>query len=75
MPQTQILSGPASTKRLLANLSLAIDEAMIVKRIVSLSDDLRRMENMPENAERVRYMRNEICNLEVQLAEIREQAS
>ncbi len=75
MLQNQILSGPASTKRLLANLSLAIDEAMIVKRIVSLSDDLRRMGNMPENAERVRYMRSEISNLEDQLAEIRGQVS
>ncbi len=75
MPQTQILSGPASTKRLLANLSLAIDEARIVKRIVSLSNDLRRIENMPEYAERVRYMRREISNLENQLIEIRKQVS
>jgi len=75
MAHPQILSGPANTKRLLANLSLAIDEARVVKRIVNLSDDLRRMENMPEQVERVRYMRSEISNLEYQLAKIREQVS
>ena len=63
------------TIRLLANLSLAIDEARIVKRIVSLSDDLRKMENMPEKAERAKYMRSEISNLEDQLIEIRAQVS
>ena len=74
MSDTQILSGPASTKRLLANLSLAIDEAMLVRRIVSISDQIRRIENLPDQAGRFQFLREEISNMEDQLSSVRRQA-
>ena len=73
MPNTQILSGPDSTKRILANLSLAIDEAQLVRRIVSLSDEIRRIEYLPEHADRVRFIKKKIINREGRLADVREQ--
>ena len=74
MSQLQILSEPASTKRLLTNLSLAIDEARIVRNIVDLSDNLRRIEYSPDSISRVKYLRKEIANLELELSELRMQA-
>jgi hypothetical protein len=74
MPNTQILSEPANTKRILANLSLAIDEAQLVREIVSLSDQLRAIEYLPEQADRVRFIKKKIINLEGRLADVREQA-
>ena len=55
MPHTQILTGPASTRRLLANLGLAIDEAMLVRKIVVLSDQVQRLKYRPAQADRVRF--------------------
>ncbi len=75
MPHSQILSGPASTRRLLDNLSLAIDEAMLVRKIVNLSDQVRRIEYLPEQSDRVLFLRKEILGLENQLSDVREQAS
>ena len=74
MPHTQILTGPDSTKRILANLSLAIDEARLVRDIVSLSDQLRLIEFLPEQADRARFIKKNIINLEGQLSDVREQA-
>lgn len=75
MPNTQILSGPDSTKRILANLSLAIDEAQLVREIVSLGDQLRVIEYLPEQADRVRFIKKSIINLGNQLSDVRERAS
>lgn len=74
MSQLQILSEPASTKRLLTNLSLAIDEARIVRNIVDLSDNLRRIEYSPDSTSRVAYLRKEIGNLELKLSDLRAMA-
>ena len=71
MSQLQILSEPASTRRLLTNLSLAIDEARIVRNIVDLSDNLRRIEYRPDSISRVAYLRREIDNLESKLTDLR----
>ena len=71
MSQLQILSEPASTRRLLTNLSLAIDEARIVRNIVDLSDNLRRIEYSPDSISRVAYLRKEITDLELKLNELR----
>ncbi len=71
MSHLQILSEPASTKRLLTNLSLAIDEARIVRNIVDLSDNLRRIEYSPDSISRVGYLRREIDDLESKLSELR----
>jgi len=75
MNNPQILSSPASTKRLLANLSLAIDEAMLVRKIVSLSDQIRKTENQPDQADRFQFLRKEVLNLEDQLSSVRKQAT
>jgi len=74
MSQLQILSKPESTKRLLANLSLAIDEARIVRNIVQLSDNLRRIEYSPDSTSQVAYLRREIDKLELKLTNVRELA-
>ena len=74
MPQLHILSEPASTKRLLANLSLAIDEARILRNIVDLSDNLRRIEYSPDSTSRVAHLRREIADLESKLSELRDLA-
>ncbi len=74
MEYLQVLSEPASTKRVLANLSLAIDEARAVRRIVELSDNLHRIEYHPELSSRAIFLRNEIAELELQLAKTRELA-
>ena len=75
MPNTQILSGPDSTKRILANFSLAIDEAQLARKIVGLSDEIRRIEYLSEHADRVRFLRKELINRENQLSDVRDRAS
>ena len=71
MERLQILSEPANTKRVLANLSLAIDEARLVRKIVELSDYMRRIELQPDSSKRLEYLRKEIDRLEEQLAKTR----
>ena len=71
MERLQILSEPANTKRVLANLSLAIDEARLVRKIVEISDHLRRIELQPESSKRAEYLRNEIVRLEEELKKTR----
>ncbi|MCP4432685.1 MAG: hypothetical protein GY806_17060 [Gammaproteobacteria bacterium] len=71
MTQAQILSDNAGSKRVLANLSLAIDEARLVRRIFNIEDNLRRIENLPEESGRVSYLRSEAAKLQIKLAETR----
>lgn len=75
MMHHQILSGPASTRNLMANLSLAIDEAMLARKISGLHDQLHRIKNQPEHRARVRFIKHELVRLDSDLAEIRETAS
>lgn len=74
MTQAQILSDNASSKRILANLSLAIDEARLVRKITDREFDLKRIENLPEQSGTARFLRSEITQLEIQLAETRRRA-
>ncbi|MCP4432337.1 MAG: hypothetical protein GY806_15280 [Gammaproteobacteria bacterium] len=74
MSHAQNLSDPASTRRLLENLSLAIDEAMLVRKIVNISDQIRRIEYLPEQTGRVQFLKNKILDLENLLADVRGQA-
>ncbi len=74
MERLQILSEPSNTKRVLENLSLAIDEARAVRRIVELSDNLHRIEYQPELSSRAKFLRSEIAALELQLEKTRELA-
>ncbi len=71
MERLQILSEPANTKRVLANLSLAIDEARLVRKIVELSDYMRRIKFQPDSSKRLEYLSKEIERLEEQLAKTR----
>lgn len=71
MTQAQILSDNAGSKRILANLSLAIDEARLVRKISDIEDNLRRIENLPELAGTTCYLRSELAQLEIKLDETR----
>lgn len=75
MMHHQILSGPASTRRLKANLSLAIDEAILTRKISGLQEQLVRLRNQPAQLPRTRFLRHELTRLEKVLIEIRESAS
>ncbi|MCP4494398.1 MAG: hypothetical protein GY820_44930 [Gammaproteobacteria bacterium] len=72
MERLRVLSEPVNAKQILKNLSLAIDEARTVRRIVELSDNLHRIEYQPELSSRVKFLRNEIAALELQLVKTRE---
>lgn len=74
MTQAQILADNVGSKRVLANLSLAIDEARLVRRIMDIEDNLRRIENLPEESARISFLRDETDRLEQKLAETRRRA-
>lgn len=71
MSYSPISPGPASTKRLLEKLNLAIDEARLVRKIVSLGDQLRKIENQPGENDRVQSLQQEIDHSEDQLVILR----
>jgi len=58
---------PADTSHLLNNLDQAIDRARLVRKIIELGDNLRIIEGMPNQSNRIRFLRDEISNLESQL--------
>ena len=71
MPNPKIESDAASTKKLLADLDSKVDEAKLVRRIITLRDSLRLIMEMPNQGNRVDFLKNEITELETYLAEIR----
>ena len=71
MDNSQISAEFDDSKRVLENLNFAIDEARLVRKIVKLSDDLRRFEIQPEWASRAGFIRREIAGLELKLTETR----
>lgn len=75
MNQMRTLIEPTTTNRLLANLSIAIDEAKIVRSIVEYSDHLRKIEYVPEASKRAQFIRNEIVRLETKLSQTRDQVA
>lgn len=75
MNQMRTLIEPTTTNQLLANLSIAIDEAKIVRSIVEYSDHLRKIEYVPEAAKRAQFIRNEIVRLETKLSQTRDQVA
>ncbi|MCP4187614.1 MAG: hypothetical protein GY763_08440 [Gammaproteobacteria bacterium] len=74
MLQHQILLEPASTKRVMATLGLAIEETMLARRISALSDNLYRIQNLPEQRDRARFLRQELLIMEESLIDIRAKA-
>lgn len=75
MPHNQILLETSYTNHILENLNQVINEAILVRKIVRLSDQLRGIEVKPEQADRTRFIRDEIADLEAQLSEIRSKAN
>ncbi len=75
MMHHQILSEPASTKRLMANLNLAIDETILTRRIYGLQEQLRRLRNQPAQRARTQFLQQELIRLEKALTETRDTAS
>ena len=73
MPNIQKLSGSDSSKRIFANLRSAIDKSL-AKKIASLSDQIRGIENLQKQSDMVRILRNEILNLQDQLSDVRKRA-
>ena len=73
MTQLRTIIEPTTTDNLLANLSIAIDEAKIVRSIVQYSDHLRTIEYVPEAAKRAQFIRNELERLESKLSQTRNQ--
>lgn len=59
------------SKRVLENLSFAIDEARLVRKIVELSDNLHRINFQPESTSLAGFIRREIAGLELKLTETR----
>ena len=58
---------PNTTSRLLASLNFAIEEAKLVKLIISASDQKRSLIQRQTSADRVAYLSNEISDLEEKL--------
>ena len=66
---------PRSTDRLLACLSLAIDEARLVREILQAKDHAHKLESSPAFAHRLLYLNREIELLEDKLEKVRGQAN
>lgn len=71
----QILSEPASTRKLKANLSLAIDETMLTRKLAGLQVQLDRIQHQPGQRTRTLFLKREIVRLGNELDQIRYTAS
>lgn len=71
----QILSEPGSTRRLMANLNLAIDEAILTRKISGMHEQLNRIGNKPEHRARVSFIKHELVRLDNELEDLRKSAS
>lgn len=75
MMHHQILSEPGSTRRLMANLNLAIDEAILTRKISGLHEQLNRIGSQPQDRTRVSFIKHELVRLDNELVGLREAAS
>lgn len=73
MTRLRALVEPTTTDNPIANLSAAIIEAKILRSIVDYTDNLRKIEKIPEAAKRAQFIRNELTRLESQLSQTRNQ--
>ena len=62
--------GSADTTHLLDNLSLAVDKARLVRKIISLSNSLKLIQRMPKQSNRIGFLKSELLELEQKLSEI-----
>ena len=70
----RILSEPASTRRIKANMSLAIDETILTRKISGLQEQLAKFGSQPDQRTRTNYIRHEIKRLSRKLENIRQTA-
>jgi len=75
MARSKLHPEPAKTLRLLSNLDSAIDEAKLVRQLVNLSDNLHKIQAMPNQSGRIEFLRKEISTLEDRLANLRKRAN
>lgn len=66
---------PASTDRLLACFSLAIDEAKLVRSLNQMKDQVSKVGANTPFSERLIFLNRKITNLEAKLADVRKQAN
>ena len=59
---------PVSTNQLLNNLSLAIDEAKLVRSISSIEDQIYKIRNNTGTSPRTNFLERELNNLKKELA-------
>ena len=62
---------PTSTARILACLSLAIDETKLIRSIENSSAMIKQLEAEDPSSHRLLFLKKEITNLETRLANIR----
>lgn len=74
MMNPQILSEPASTRRIKANMSLAIDETILTRQISGLQEQLTIVGYNTDQRNRANYIRHELNRLSKKLANIRQAA-
>ena len=66
---------PASTDRLLACLSLAIDEAKMVKSLIQMKKQAQSLRENTPFSKRLVFLNREISCLERKIGEVRKQAN
>ena len=71
MPHVQFLTESTSTRYLLSNLNLAIDEARLVREILELNDQLQEIEPRHDAMEEAQILQKEIDHREDQLVVLR----
>ena len=72
IPSSQI--EPVSTEHLLICLGLAIDEAKLVRSLIRMQGLAEKLKIEKPFSDRVRYLNQEIGNIEQKLVEVRQRA-
>jgi len=72
--QPTLLSGPASKKRILANLHLAIDEAKLLRSLTMSKELAQDLKHQDPGSGRLQFIQKEIVYLESELVNVHRQA-
>ncbi len=72
--QPTLLSGPASKRRILANLPLAIDEAKLLRSLTVSKELAQKLEQNNPDSNRLQFIEKEIMYLESELENVHRQA-
>jgi hypothetical protein len=68
MSQLRTTIDPVSTNQLLNNLSLAIDEAKLVRSISNIEEQIYKIQNSTGPSPRTHFLERELNNLKQELA-------